>query len=59
MHSRDALGATLHLEVMKPKYFEKSATEAHDMELSISASRNSSLPIQEPKKNKPESHKFG
>ena len=35
------------------------APQAHDMELSITTTESSWLPMQEPKRNKPQGHRFG
>jgi hypothetical protein len=41
------------LKGIKPKSFEELATRAQDKKLSIAAAENLSLPMQEPRKNKP------
>jgi hypothetical protein len=45
------------LQGIKTKAFEELATRAH-MELSIATVESSILPMQEPKRNKPEGHRF-
>jgi len=46
------------LQGIKTNFFKELATRAHNMELSIATVESSILPMQESKRNKPESHRF-
>ena len=46
------------LQGIKSKSFKEFITRAHDMELSIVATKSSLLPLQEPKRNKLEGYRL-